>query len=230
MDKRQHMIDARRKAGMRTLRAERVVLGCALAIAMQWATHADAQTVNRCVVDGKVVYQDGSCAPQPDTVGQDMERAKRNEILHRKLDRLQAQGYGMVQRQPPPLPEAPPPSAESEHFIPQSRSWAAREARAARISAELQEKTERKNAESAAALTRVLDETSKKCGGKLPDYPVVGMSDETFRNCTIHARFGGATQVVVSEDGNVPLRLYVFPTERAHKVYSVGGVITAIRP
>jgi hypothetical protein len=207
--------------------ASRAVLGCVLSLTLQFAAPADAQAVNRCVVDGKVLYQDAPCQEQRETVGQGIEQAKHNELLHRKLDRLQAQGYGMVQRQP----HAPPPRApESDKFVPQPRSYAAREAEEDRISAEIQEQTERKNAESAAALTRILDENKQACGGKLLDYPEIGMSDETFRNCTIHARFGGVTQIVVSEDGNVPLRLYVFPTQQARRVYSIGGVITAIKP
>jgi len=208
----------------------RHALAIALPMALQIAAEAQAQGVNKCVVDGKVLYQDAPCIEQRETVGQRIDQAKRNEALHRQLDRLQALGYGMVQRQPSPAPAPPSAAPASERFVPEPRSHAAREAREARITAELQERSERKNAESAAALTRILDQNQQACGGKLIDYPALGMSDETFRNCTIHARFGGVTQIVVSEDGKIPLRLYVFPTERAHKVYSIGGVITAIKP
>ena len=48
--------------------------------------------------------------------------------------------------------------------------------------------------------------------------------------CTLHARVGSLFQLVVSEDGTTPLRLYVFSSERAHKVYTIGGVVTAIEP
>lgn len=206
------------------------VLRCALAMALQSAAVADAQAINRCAVDGKVLFQDAPCQEQHETVAQGMERAKHNELLHRKLDRLQAQGYGMVQRRPHAPPPEPLRARESDKFVLQPRSYAARQADENRIDAELQEQTERKNAESAAALTRILDENKQACGGKLLDYPEIGMSDETFRNCTIQARFGSMTQVVVSEDGDVPLRLYVFPTQRARRIYSIGGVITAIKP
>jgi hypothetical protein len=91
-------------------------------------------------------------------------------------------------------------------------------------------KTEEKNRESAAKLTDFLDKTKRDCGGKLYNYPEIGMSDETFRNCTIHARVGGVTQIVVDTYESVPLRLYVFSTSRARRVYSIDGVITAIEP
>jgi hypothetical protein len=54
------------------------------------------------------------------------------------------------------------------------------------------------------------------------------MSDAEFRNCTIHARFGGATQVVAVERDGIPLRLYLFASE-PRRVYSVDGVVTAVR-
>lgn len=56
------------------------------------------------------------------------------------------------------------------------------------------------------------------------------LSDETFRNCTLLARFGVATQIVVSEDDGVPLRLYVFASGKVKRVYSIGGVVTAVKP
>lgn len=186
--------------------------GCAFLIAIQMLWPAEAQAVNKCVVGGKVTYQDAPCTEERETVADGIARKQRDDVLHRKLDRLAAQGHGMVQRRP----VAPRVGDE--------------QARQHRAGTTLQEQTQRKNAESAAALTRILDDAKQACGGKLIDYPSVGMSDESFRNCTMHARFGGATQVVVSEDGKVPLRLYVFPTERASRVYSIGGVITAIRP
>ena len=56
------------------------------------------------------------------------------------------------------------------------------------------------------------------------------MSDKAFRECTIKARFGGVQQVVALEHEGVALRLYVFPEGPARRVYSIGGVVTAIRP
>ena len=44
---------------------------------------------------------------------------------------------------------------------------------------------------------------------------------------SIYARCGGVEQTVATDDTGTPLRLYVFPGRR---VYSVGGVITAVKP
>lgn len=197
----------------------------ALACCAQLPAHAGQ--LNKCTIDGKLTYQDTPCPAEREAVAQVIERKKSIHELERKLDQLQAQGKGMVQRPPPKPPEAPP-EPDNNYFVPQPRG--SRDAIAAQISARHAARTERNNANSAAALTNILDTAKANCGGKLEQYPSVGMSDEYFRKCTIHARFGGITQLVVSEDGNVPLRLYVFPSEQAARVYSIGGVITTIKP
>lgn len=188
-----------------------------------------AFAVTKCEIDGKVVYQDAPCTGE--TVGQGMQKKALYETLHKRLDQLQAQGVGMVHR-PPPKQEAPIAEgnigSQDGRFVPMSRDEYQR--RLDQRSKELEEKTKQKNKESAARLTNFLDEAKRGCGGKLYDYPEVGMSDEMFRNCTIHARVGGVTQIVVDEYESMPLRLYVFGTSRAQRVYAIDGVITAIRP
>ena len=205
----------------------RARIGWMLALACCAQLPAQAGQFNKCSIDGKIAYQDTPCPAERETVAQGIERKKNIRELERKLDQLQAQGKGMVQR-PPPKPVEAPPEPDNNRFVPQPRG--SREAIAARISAQHAARTERTNAESAAALTNILDTAKANCGGKLEQYPSVVMSDEYFRKCTLHARFGGITQLVVSEDGNVPLRLYVFPSEQASRVYSIDGVITTIKP
>ena len=228
---------ARRDGGSLKVEHETAWLGpgwpfvhCALVMTLLLLFQPEALAVNKCVDNGKVTYQEQPCKESLETVGQGLARKEHYKTLHQKLDRLAAAGNGLVRRQPAAQAVKRPPAPESEYFVPQPRSRADERARQAQISARLQEQTERSNAQSAAALTRTLDEAKQACGGKLIDYPALGMSDETFRNCTIHARFGGVTQIVVSEDGKIPLRLYIFPTERAQRVYSIDGVITAIKP
>lgn len=203
----------------------RIAWMLALACCAQLPAHAGQ--FNKCTIDGKVSYQDTPCPAEQETVAQGIERKKKIQELERKLDQLQAQGKGMVQRLPPKPVEAPP-EPDNNRFVPQPRG--SREAIAAQISAQHAARSARTNAESAAALTNILDAAKADCGGRLERYPAVGMSDEYFRKCTMHARFGGITQLVVSEDGNVQLRLYVFPSEQASRVYSIGGVITTIKP
>ena len=193
---------------------------------------AEASAINKCTVDGKPVYQEEPCASQGESMAQEMKRKARTVELERKLDWMQAQGYGLVQ---PRLPSAPPsnglrPGAEPYPEMPKGRDRIALDEWHKAIAARIREDSERKNAESAATLTSMLDQQKEKCGGTLPEVPTVGMSDEVFRNCTIKARFGGATQVVVSQDGMVPLRLYVFPNAPASRVYSIGGIVTAVKP
>lgn len=156
------------------------------------------------------------------------------EALERKLDRLQALGVGLIQRTLPKAhPPAPAPEPKAhELFKPQPRlSWMQREARERAITARLQAQAEHGNAVSVVKLGQIIERQEQQCGGKLADLPSVGMSDEAFRQCTMLARFGGANQIVVSEENGMALRLYVFPTARLiRRVYSINGVVTAIRP
>lgn len=184
-----------------------------------------AFAINKCVVDGKSVYQDTPCEEQRETVAQGRERQKRVEGYHRELDELARQGHGMHRQEAsaPPEPKAAP---EPEMFKPKSRAAVRAEQRAAME--RHQEESERRNAESAAGLTRMLDDMAEKCKGDPRQAPRLGMSDAQFRECTIHARFGGVKQVVAVERDGVPLRLYIF-TNEPRRVYSVDGVVTAIR-
>lgn len=205
------------------------MLWCVLMMAIQMVCQTEAQAINKCVVDGQVTYQDVPCEKEREIVVQEPPRKEHNAALHRKLDRLAAQGYGMVQLLPPSVT----PSRDKQFEAcqtPETKSRNEWDSYRACVDSMWQEKALRKNSESIAALTRLLDDAAKSCGGKLIDYPAVGMSDKTFRNCTIHARFGRATQVVVSEEGGIPLKLYIFPSERASRVYSIDGMITKIRP
>ncbi|MDB5823451.1 MAG: hypothetical protein JWR21_2155 [Herminiimonas sp.] len=208
----------------RTLQQRVCMLGM-LAAVCQAPLPATAGAVHKCTIDGKVAYQDTPCPADIETVAQGVQRKSREKELEEKLDRLQAKGIGKVERQP-----AQPKETEGENFVMTPGSGESRAITAAAIREQHEARTERTNAKSAATLTRLLDETNDACGGKLIDYPVVGMKDELFRKCTIHARFGGVTQIVVAEDGATPLRLYVFPTERASRVYAINGVITNVKP
>jgi hypothetical protein len=142
-----------------------------------------------------------------------------HQTLHRRLDRLQALGVGML-LQHVPTPLAPAESAQSSDKSasrPMSRE-------------EIRQRTQADNAKSAASLTEFMNKVEVDCGSRLRRLPELGMSDEDFRNCTMHARLGNVYQIVVSEDAGTPMRLYVFRSEQAHKVYSIGGVVTAIVP
>ncbi len=213
---------------MKTLSVRtRTRLACALVAA---AAPGLALAVHKCQVNGRVVYQDAPCAEARETVAAGVQRQQRIELLHRKLDQLQAQGVGMLTRPAPAarVPPAAPAAEDSEMFVPTPRGQS--EARRRAANEQLRADTERANAQAGAQLTELLNAAAKACGGKLDDYPRLGMSDEKFRMCTLHARFGSPVQVVVAEEDKLALRLYVFTSERAQRVYTVGGVVTAIRP
>jgi hypothetical protein len=185
-----------------------------------------ASAINKCVVDGKTIYQDALCEGKRETVAHDRERQKRVEAYHRELDQLASQGHGLQRREVTPPPPAPAAKPAPEMFQPKSRA----EFRAEQAAAmgRHQEESERRNAESAARLTRMLDDMAEKCRANPTQAPRVGMSDAEFRDCTAHARFGGVTQVVAIERDRIPLRLYLF-TNEPRRVYSVDGVVTAVR-
>ena len=218
--------------------------GPALVLALQWVFAADALAINKCRIDGRVSYQDAPCRESLETVAQGLERKRHFDVFHRQLDLLQAQGQGKVaQRNPAPhRAEAAPmsqakytPVPDGTHFLLSlhtSRVAGAAPKPSFVMANLLQTTSLQKGAPSAAVSLAPAAESAgpAACGGRASEYPRVGMSEEVFRNCTTHARFGGVTQIVASEDGKVPLRLYVFATEKASKVYAVGGVITAVKP
>lgn len=202
-----------------------------LVVAIQVLCIADAGAMSKCEVEGRIVYQDTPCAAQRRTAAQDVAYKEHLEVLHRKLDHLASLGHGM-RTEKPANPPPPPKSSDDEprRFIPRPRrSYEERLEESYRKTDELNEKARETNARSAASLTRILDDIHAVCGDRYADTAKEGMSDENFRNCTTQARFGGVTQIVVSKDGAVPLRLYIFP-HAPRRVYSVDGVITAVRP
>ncbi|MCL2021860.1 MAG: hypothetical protein FWG81_07160 [Betaproteobacteria bacterium] len=190
--------------------------------------------INKCNINGQLVYQNRPC-PSTETTEQHRVRKDSYKMLHRKLDQMQALGVGLVQHAPPRPPKPPPETEDDGRFVVGPRSWfelQAQEEEELAIDARLQEQTERNNAESIAKLTQSIDRMLKACGVDKPiKEPVVGMSDETFRNCTMLARFGSIIQIVASDDGGIPIRLYVFPSNsKITRVYSIDGVITAVKP
>jgi hypothetical protein len=197
-----------------------------------WATTlviSAAAAPHKCSIDGQTVHQDVPCAMATDTVAEGLKHQQRIEDLHRKLDKLAARGVGMVQRAAP-APRPPKPDDGAPPQLGPRRSHLQRSLDDEAVNARLTAKTLKANAESADRLTEMLNKAAQGCDGKLPRYPTLGTSDESFRMCTLHARSGGVTQVVALEAEGVALRLYIFPTAKAQRVYSVGGVVTAIKP
>lgn len=189
-----------------------------------------AWAINKCERNGQTVYQDTPCESDRQFVARAKAEQARIERLHQKLDELAAQGQGL----PAPKPAMPPKVAEKtegpEYFVPRpKRSRAEREAENARWVAARNEETRAANERSATRLNGMLDDMNQSCGKQMAEKPKIGMGDATFRNCTLHARFGGITQLVAADDGNTPLRLYIF-SNSPHRVYAVDGVITAIKP
>lgn len=154
-----------------------------------------------------------------------IQRNAKNKVYHERLDQMQAQGIGRAPKASAPEPENIEPTQEGR--IPPMSRLQFRQ-RLDNSYAEYAKQSARRNQENTERLGADLNKRSEGCGGKLIDHPVVGMSEETFRNCTIYARFGGLSDVYSEMFNNVPIRLYVFDSLRAAKVYSVDGVITAI--
>jgi hypothetical protein len=197
-----------------------------------------AFAINKCQINGSVAYQSEPCPDKQETVAQGIERRKYNESLHAKLDQMLLKGIGVVTRISQPTQssrvskEADASEAKDEYFKAEPRSRALREAKNRNLSEQAHAKALQTNAESSARLTSLIEDSEKACAGKLKQYPLVGMKDEVFRNCTIFGRFGGIDQVVAGKQGNIELRLYVSNNSSAvqQRIYSVDGVITAIKP
>lgn len=189
----------------------------------------EAIAFTNCEIDGKVVNQNAPCFDESAEQGKISK--ERYEALYKRLDQLQKKGVGWVER--PTTKYEPEPAVDSAssgdgYFVPKSRveMMAERD----RQFEEHARKAQQRNQESSARLANILDEAERRCGGKLYDYPEVGMSDETFRKCTIHARMGDIVQIIVDKYESIPLKLYVFSSSQAQRVYVVNGVITVIKP
>jgi Skp family chaperone for outer membrane proteins len=146
------------------------------------------------------------------------------ESIYLKLDQLQAQGVGMAPERPKTGRWAPEEKDTGKFMTGDELR-----AKQARMMSDYAERTNRENAKNAAELSNIVKKAEQTCGGKMTQFPVIGMTDEYFRMCTSHARFGGIKQAVVSQSGTIPLRLYVFGYNQPKRVYSVNGVITAIK-
>lgn len=206
---------------------------CALVLALVSISSA-ALAAYPCTVDGRRTYQDKPCTNSAETVAQDLQARENTLRLHRKLDQLAEDGFGRMippRRTATPIPPAPPASAEPEYFVGRPRmSHAEREAKIRQSLASADAQARQKNQESAARLTEIFDHAKRDCGGALPNLPVLGISDEAFRMCTVFARTNTPYQVVVANEGTLLLRLYLYESQSIERVYTVGGVVTAIRP
>jgi len=185
-----------------------------------------------CTADGKTTYQDKPCTAA--IVAQNTLAREHVLRLQQKLDQLAADGFGRVippRRAATPIPPASRPNDEPEYFVGRPRmSRDAREAQIRQSLAEADARTRQKNQESQAQLNEIIERAKHDCGGELQRVPVVGMRDETFRMCTTFAKFTVPYQIVVANEGAVQLRLYLYESRTVERVYSVGGVITAVRP
>lgn len=189
-----------------------------------------AQAINKCQVGGETVYQDTPCQSDRSFIAREKNEQARQERLHRKLDELAAQGQGLPAPKPAAAPRAADPDEQpSRPKLGPRPNQFERDARNARWIAARDEETRAANERSAARLNGLLDGMKQECGKDMDAKVKVGMSDATFRNCTLHARFGGITQVVAANDGNTPMRLYIF-SNAPNRVYAIDGVITAIKP
>lgn len=184
-----------------------------------------AAAVHRCTIDGRVVIQEKPCPQSGETVRKNLERRRSNEELHRMLDGMAERGVGLFARAAP----APTPrkaSAPAWRHRTDAELLAERERQLERSAVEAMEQN-RRAAEQLDAIHKAM---AQACGDPPALEPHVGMSDKTFRECTVRARFGGIQQVVALDHEGVALRLYIFPSGPVQRVYSIDGVVTAIRP
>lgn len=174
------------------------------------------------------------CLAADPAVAQDLQNQERLLRLHRKLDQLAEDGHGRIvppRRAAAPIPAAPADNGEPEYFVGRPRmSRGEREAKIRQSLIEADAQSRQKNQESQARLNAMLDRSTRDCGGQLPNVPVVGITDEAFRVCTLFAKFTAPYQIVVANEGAVQLRLYLYESQSIERVYSVGGVVTAIKP
>lgn len=160
-----------------------------------------AWAINKCERNGQTVYQDTPCEADRNFVARSKAKEFHLEQLYKKLDQLAEHGVGV------PLRDT---VSDDDGYT--SRRSARQD-----------------NARSAALLSRSLYGMRNECGRQMQETPKVGMSEEVFRNCTIHARYGGLYQIVNSSDEGTPVRLYLFRNS-PQRIYMVGGEITAIKP
>lgn len=199
---------------------------------------SSAWAVHKCVANNKTIYQELPCEQNLPTVAQDLVKNESNEVLHRRLDSLLASGVGVKSRSDQKRQEPVPAQAvdtvastpeENEKFQSQPRSRANREARQAQAGRNSYQDALEKNAKASERMQKDHDEMLNLCSGKTFKKPVIGMTDEQFRMCTLPNRLGAIEKWVVADDKGMPLRLYISPTQPASRVYTIGGVVTAVK-
>jgi hypothetical protein len=197
-----------------------------------------ASAVYKCTVDSKIIFQELPCAASLPTVAQELEKKQKHELLHQKLDALWAKGIGIKARSgATPAPTAAPVASDianqkmqdEEKFRAEPRSRGLREARQAETSRKAQQTAMEQNENVKAQLQKSYDDMVVFCGGKVFKNPVLGMRDEQFRLCTLPNRLGAIAQVVVADDNGIPLRLYFSPMQPETRVYTIDGLVTAIK-
>ena len=215
--------------------SSRLNIGIALLGAL---LYCPAWAIHKCVVGNKTTYQELPCEQNLATVAQDLIKKDSYEVLHRRLDSMLASGVGVKSRadqkhQEPVTVQAVDPVAspqEDEKFQSQPRSRSNRDAKQAEAGRQSYQDSLEKNAKASERMQNDYESMLKLCGGKTYKNPVIGMTDEQFRLCTLPNRLGAIEKVVVAEDKGVPLRLYVSPTQPASRVYTIGGMVTAVKP
>jgi hypothetical protein len=198
-----------------------------LAIALLFMTF-QVHAVNKCIVNGQVVFQDRPCVDALETVGQTFKRKDVEEQYYAALDRLQAGGKGIIEYRAysPRNREIKQVENEPTYFKAQSGT---RDSRSTEIVAKLTEQTVQSNAASTARLTAILEDAKARCGGSLDEQPRLGMTEERFRNCTLSTRFGNVTQVVEFRVDEKELRLFIMPNSNYKRIYMIDGVVTKMR-
>lgn len=173
---------------------------------------ANAHAVNKCIIDGKVTYQEAACpsaavATKVETNNRPMDPA--NETFEQRMERLK--------RTPPPAPMSIPnlsakPSPAPVDYRAQNE---------AKLEAALKESDEK------------LAKAKAACGGNLPEGPTVGMSEQNFRNCTVVGVLVAPDSVNVTETAAGVSKQFVY-LNSAHIagfkfLYTRNGKVTTIQ-
>ena len=174
---------------------------------------------NKCMIDGKVTYQDLPCptnsvASKVETHNMPIDRA--NESFEQRVERLTRPTEN---RKLPPTPPFIFPK------IPVAEPFGTPQPAQKSIQEKIADKMKKSDEKLAAAKVA--------CGGNLPTEPSIGMTEKNFHNCTVVGVLVTPDSVNVTETAAGVTKQFVYSNSSVAAgfrfLYTRNGVITAIQ-
>jgi hypothetical protein len=155
----------------------------------------------------------------------------RQKRIHKRLDHLAAQGYGLIQDQAKIEPVVDTKQVKREMTEEEGLRATRQLLSGAPIKSlpQIEQETKQRNLQSARDFEKMLHNIRDECNGEFPNFPKIGMNDAQFRACTRLARLGGVTQIIILKEDKQTAKLYLFASDTTYRIYVIDDIVTAIK-